>query len=84
MCTTFVAAKVNLENETGKYRDYRFTKWMTKNIGFQVMPLSVFYSESHKHLGENYVRLCFIKVIKLDNNENIIIFSRYICIFSER
>ncbi|GLV43831.1 Kynurenine aminotransferase [Carabus blaptoides fortunei] len=56
-----LSEKVNLETETGKYRDYCFTKWMTKNIGLQIMPLSIFYSESNKHLGENYVRLCFIK-----------------------
>nr|BBA45757.1 kynurenine oxoglutarate transaminase [Pachyrhynchus infernalis] len=52
---------VDLNAETDKYKDYRFTKWMTKNIGLQGIPPSVFYSEEHKSLGENFVRYCFIK-----------------------
>ncbi|GLV41106.1 Kynurenine aminotransferase [Carabus blaptoides fortunei] len=56
-----LASKVQLETETDKYRDYRFTKWMTKKIGLQGIPPSAFYNVSHKPLAENYVRYCFIK-----------------------
>ncbi|XP_050577594.1 kynurenine aminotransferase [Bombus affinis] len=53
--------KVRLEEETDENKDYRFTKWMTKNVGIQGIPPSVFYSPEHKHLGEDNVRYCYIK-----------------------
>ncbi|XP_055905159.1 kynurenine aminotransferase [Eupeodes corollae] len=53
--------KVDMASETDKYRDYRFTKWMTKNMGLQGIPPSAFYSEKNKPLAENYVRYCFMK-----------------------
>lgn len=56
--------KVNLEQETDEFKDYRFTKWMSKNIKLQGIPPSAFFSESHKHLVETSVRYCFIKVWK--------------------
>lgn len=56
------ASKVDLSQEKDKYRDYRFTKWMSKNIKLQGIPPSAFYSEPNKHLIEDYVRYCFIKV----------------------
>lgn len=54
-------SKVDLSSETDKYKDYRFTKWMTKNIGLQAIPASAFYSDGYKALGEAYVRYCFAK-----------------------
>ncbi|XP_018576405.1 kynurenine--oxoglutarate transaminase 3 [Anoplophora glabripennis] len=54
-------SKVDLNSEKDKYRDYRFTKWMTKNVGLQAIPSTAFYSVPHKPLAENYVRYCFIK-----------------------
>lgn len=54
--------KIKLNEETGDYKDFRFAKWMTKNIGVQGIPPSAFYSDSNKKLGENYIRICFIKV----------------------
>lgn len=56
-----VANKVNLSSETDEYKDYRFTKWMTKNQGLQGIPPSAFYTKPNKHLGENFVRYCYIK-----------------------
>ncbi len=53
--------KCDLTSETDKWRDYRFTKWMVRNLGLQGIPPSAFYSEDHKHLGESYVRYCFFK-----------------------
>lgn len=35
---------------------------MTKNVKLQGIPPSVFYSEPNKHIGEDFVRYCFIKV----------------------
>ncbi|XP_014216857.1 kynurenine--oxoglutarate transaminase 3 isoform X2 [Copidosoma floridanum] len=58
---TALKDKVTLEEETDTYKDYKFTKWMTKNVGIQGIPPSAFYSEEHKYLGEDNVRYCFIK-----------------------
>ncbi|XP_074025760.1 kynurenine aminotransferase-like [Leptinotarsa decemlineata] len=58
---TPLESQINLESEKDEYKDYRFTKWMTKNIGIQGIPPSAFYSVPHKNLGENYVRYNFIK-----------------------
>ncbi|XP_030374949.1 kynurenine--oxoglutarate transaminase 3 isoform X1 [Scaptodrosophila lebanonensis] len=56
-----LAQKVDLSSEPDKYRDYKFTKWMTKNMGLQGIPPSAFYSVPNKNLGEDFVRYCFIK-----------------------
>ncbi|XP_012269796.1 kynurenine aminotransferase isoform X2 [Athalia rosae] len=56
-----LADKVQLSEEKDPYKDYKFTKWMTKNVGIQGIPPSAFYSSEHKHLGEENVRYCFIK-----------------------
>jgi kynurenine--oxoglutarate transaminase/cysteine-S-conjugate beta-lyase/glutamine--phenylpyruvate transaminase len=53
---------IDLSEEKDKYKDHRFTKWMTKNVGVQAIPINPFYSKDHKHLGENFVRFCFVKV----------------------
>lgn len=58
---TALENKVKLNEETDPQRDYRFTKWMIKNVGVQGIPPSAFYSDEHKHLGEDYVRYCFMK-----------------------
>ncbi|RZF39995.1 hypothetical protein LSTR_LSTR002398 [Laodelphax striatellus] len=52
---------VNLSKETDKYKDYRFAKFLTKNIGLQGIPVSPFYSEPDKPLASNLIRFCFIK-----------------------
>ncbi|KAF2884168.1 hypothetical protein ILUMI_21995 [Ignelater luminosus] len=54
-------SKIDLSAENDKYKDYCFTKWLTKNVGIQGIPPSAFYSEPHKLLGEKLVRFCFIK-----------------------
>lgn len=50
-----------MNSEPDPQRDYRFTKWMIKNVGLQGIPPSVFFNESNKHLMEDYVRYCFFK-----------------------
>ncbi|XP_056647588.1 kynurenine aminotransferase-like isoform X2 [Diorhabda sublineata] len=54
-------SKVDVSSESDQYKDYRFTKWMTKKVGLQGIPPTVFYSTPNKHLAENFVRFCFIK-----------------------
>lgn len=58
---TPLADLVDLSSEKDFFKDYKFTKWMTKNVGIQGIPPSAFYGQEHKHLAENYVRYCFIK-----------------------
>lgn len=55
--------KVDLSSETDKYKDFRFVKWMSKNVKLQGIPFSAFYSERNKNIAENYLRFCFFKVI---------------------
>jgi len=53
--------KVDLSSESDVNKDYRFVKWLTKNRKLQGIPPSAFFSQDHKHIGENYIRFCFIK-----------------------
>ncbi|KAI5694732.1 hypothetical protein M8J75_004268 [Diaphorina citri] len=52
---------LRLDTESDKYEDFKFAKWMTKNVKLQGIPPSAFYSDEHKHLGENLIRYCFFK-----------------------
>lgn len=56
-----LAGKADLSKELDVWRDYRFTKWMTKNLGLLGIPPSAFYTKEHKHMAEDYVRFCFFK-----------------------
>lgn len=58
---TPLESKVDLSSELDKYKDYKFTKWMTKNVGIQAIPTSAFYSSQNKCLAESFVRYCFFK-----------------------
>ncbi|XP_001951376.2 kynurenine--oxoglutarate transaminase 3 [Acyrthosiphon pisum] len=53
--------KLDLSSETDKYKDFRFVKWLSKNVKLQGIPFSAFYSEPHKNMAENYLRFCFFK-----------------------
>ncbi|XP_070532690.1 kynurenine aminotransferase-like isoform X2 [Ptychodera flava] len=54
-------------------RDYKLVRWLTKKKGIGAIPPSAFYNPDHKHLGENYIRFCFIKEDStLDKAEKII------------
>lgn len=53
--------KVDLSSETDPQRDYRFTKWMIKNIGLQAIPPSAFFNEKNKKLMDNFARYCFVR-----------------------
>ncbi|KAL4714618.1 hypothetical protein ACJJTC_019681 [Scirpophaga incertulas] len=58
---TKLANKIDLSTEPDKYKDYKFTKKFAKEAGVLAIPPTAFYSEPHKHLGEDYARFCFIK-----------------------
>lgn len=58
-CLTESRADMNSESDPQK--DYRFTKWMTKNVGVQGIPTSAFFNAKNKSLMENTVRLCYFK-----------------------
>lgn len=52
---------INLDSETDKAQDFKFAKWMTKNVKLQGIPPSAFYGDANKHLGEHLIRYCFFK-----------------------
>ncbi|XP_045473412.1 kynurenine aminotransferase-like [Harmonia axyridis] len=56
-----LASKFNFKSKVGKPKDIQFAEWMIRHIGLAVIPITSFYSEGHKNLGENYVRFCFYK-----------------------
>ena len=56
-----LADKIDLSSETDPARDYKFTKWLSKNKKLQGIPPSAFFCQEHKSIGENYIRFCFIK-----------------------
>ncbi|XP_053601559.1 kynurenine aminotransferase-like [Plodia interpunctella] len=65
---TKLGKKLDLSSEPDKYRDYKFTKKFAKEASIVTIPLSAFYSEEHKHFGEDYARFCFIK-----KDENLVL-----------
>jgi len=52
---------VNEGEDVGEPFDFRFSKWLIRKHKLGTIPSSAFYSEQHKHLGENIIRFCFIK-----------------------
>ena len=42
-------------------KDSKFVKYLIKEKGLATIPPTAFYSDGHKHLGENYIRFCFFK-----------------------
>ena len=56
-----LADKIDLSSESDTARDYKFTKWLSKNKKLQGIPPSAFFGQEHKHIGENFIRFCFIK-----------------------
>ncbi|XP_048772556.1 kynurenine--oxoglutarate transaminase 3-like isoform X1 [Ostrea edulis] len=49
------------DDGTNDPRDFKFVRWMTKELKLAAIPPSAFYNQEHKNLGENYIRFCFIK-----------------------
>lgn len=42
-------------------RDYKFVRYLMKTQGVATIPCSAFFGPEHKHIGEKYIRFCFIK-----------------------
>lgn len=59
----YLENKLDLSSETDQYKDFRFTKWLSRVIKLQSIPFSIFYSEKNKPMAVDYMRLCFFKVI---------------------
>lgn len=55
-----LASKLKLEGNEPK--DYLFAKWLSRTKKLQGIPPSAFYGANNKHLAENLIRFCFIKV----------------------
>lgn len=62
-----------MNSESDAQKDYRFTKWMAKNVGVLGIPPSAFFNDSHKKLMETFVRYCFVK--RLVECEMLILFD---------
>ena len=58
----FSEGKVDFSSEQHPQADVSFAKWLSKNRKLQGIPPSAFFSQDHKHIGEDYIRFCFIKV----------------------
>ncbi|XP_071947856.1 kynurenine--oxoglutarate transaminase 3-like isoform X2 [Antedon mediterranea] len=52
---------VDFDDGTSDTRDYKFVRWLTKNVGVATIPPSAFFSDDHKYIGEKYIRICIIK-----------------------
>ena len=55
-------SKIDVGGDPNEKKDFRFVKWLSRNRKLQGIPPSAFFSEQHKHIGEDYIRFCFIKV----------------------
>lgn len=62
---TTMAEKVDLRNETDNKMDFRFVKWMIKNVGVFALPMSGFYGEQNNDAVEDVLRFTFIKTDEL-------------------
>ena len=57
---TFAASFKHGEFGSGT-RDYQMARWMYEVVGVGAIPPSAFYSESHAHLGEKFLRFSFCR-----------------------
>ncbi|RWS22584.1 Kynurenine--oxoglutarate transaminase 3-like protein [Leptotrombidium deliense] len=56
-----IAKRVNFASEEGETKDWKFVNWLSKYRQLQAIPYSVFYSKNHRHISQNFIRLCFAK-----------------------
>jgi len=52
---------VDLSKSKYTEKDYQFVEWLTVEKKLAAIPPSAFYTAADKHLGEKYIRFCFIK-----------------------
>ena len=58
---SFLESHADLSEKKYPEKDYCFVEWLTRVKKLAAIPPSAFYSAEDKHLGENYIRFCFIK-----------------------
>jgi kynurenine--oxoglutarate transaminase/cysteine-S-conjugate beta-lyase/glutamine--phenylpyruvate transaminase len=44
-----------------EFRDHKFVKHLIKEHNLALTPMTAFYGDDHKKMGENFVRFCFFK-----------------------
>lgn len=59
--TSAISKNYDFSQESGNSKDHKFVRWLTKHKKLQGIPPSAFYSPEHKHLAENFIRLCYFK-----------------------
>jgi len=48
-------------SDDNEFKDSKFVKYLVKEKGLATIPSTAFYSNEHKHLGQNFIRFCFFK-----------------------
>jgi len=57
----FLERFAELDTSFSDNKDYQFVEWLTRVKKLTAIPPSAFFSSADKHLGEKYIRFCFIK-----------------------
>jgi kynurenine--oxoglutarate transaminase/cysteine-S-conjugate beta-lyase/glutamine--phenylpyruvate transaminase len=52
----------NFSSDEKEAKDSKFVKYLIREKGLATIPSSVFFSSHNQHIGENFIRFCFIKV----------------------
>lgn len=47
--------------DASEFKDHKFVRHLIKENNLALTPLTAFYGEEHKRMGENFVRFCFFK-----------------------
>lgn len=75
--TSNISKKYDFSQEFGETKDHKFVRWLSKNKKLQGIPPSAFYSDDHKSLAEDFIRLCYFKSEKtLEEAEKLILLLR--------
>lgn len=59
--TSKISTKIDFSQEFGQTKDHKFVRWLSKYKKLQGIPPSAFYSQEHKTLAEDFIRLCYFK-----------------------
>ncbi|CAF0994078.1 unnamed protein product [Rotaria sordida] len=49
------------QSDTDDVKDIKFVRYLTKEKQLATIPATIFYTDDHHHLAENYIRFCFVK-----------------------
>lgn len=59
--TSKISSNIDFSQEFGQTKDHKFVRWLSKYKKLQGIPPSAFYSNEHKNLAEDFIRLCYFK-----------------------